>query len=250
MLPDYVPITGGAPRPAEPSSQFMMRCLLSTRAELALQSDDDVTEQEVNVYLTSLLCSYGDPRYCVRVGGYLSTYDSTVFERAQHSRSHRYRYTVYKVNADHLLMSIGVFANPEGRPREAIPAPLRRGNEVFVGRAKAYYDFAAAYGARVFGRQSAVCEVLDRLGGDIEKYIAILVHLRRTYLDFVQSLSEGEIFHLQRAAAATGTTVLHDEFLDRWSAWKRDPTPEARRRLLETVERLRRVDPEFQFDMP
>ncbi len=249
MLPDYIPITGGAPRAAEPSSQFMMRCLLSTRAELSLQSDDDTTEQEVNVYLTSLLCSYGDPGYCVRVGGYLSTYDSTVFERAQHSSSHRYRYTVYKVNADHLLMSLGVFHNPTGRRPDACPAPLRRGGEMFVARAKAYYDFAAAYGLRVFGRASAVCEVLDRLGSDFEKYVAILTHLRGTYLDFVTRLGDGELFHLQRAVTNEGTSALHDELLDRWSEWRRDPTPEARALLLETVERLRRLDPDFHFDL-
>lgn len=249
MLPDYVPITGGAPRATEPSSQFMMRCLLSTRAALELQSDDDVTEQEVNVYLTGLLCSYGDPRYCMRVGGYLSTYDSTVFERAQQSPSYRYRYAVYKVNADHLLMSIGVFCNPEGRRYDSRPAPLRRGKEVFVARAKAYYDFAAAYGHTVFGRTSAVCEVLDRLGSDIEKYIAILVHLRGAYLDLVAGLSDGEIYHLQRAATSEGTAALHDELLDRWSAWRRHPTPEGRAQVLETVERIRRLDPSFHFDL-
>ena len=249
MPPDYVPITSGAPRAAEPSSQFMMRCLLSTRAELALPSDDDVTEQEVNVYLTNLLCAYGDPRYCVRVGSYLSTYDSTVFERVQHSPSHRFRYSVYKANADHLLMSIGVFRNPEGRRRDARPAPLRRREELFVARAKAYYDFAAAYGATVFGRTSAVCEVMDRLGTDLEKYLAILVHLRGAYLDFVARLGDGDLYHLQRATTSEGLAALHDELLDRWSAWRRDPTPEARAQVLETAARIRRLDPDFKFDV-
>jgi hypothetical protein len=195
------------------------------------------------------LCAYGDPRYCVRVGGYLSTYDSTVFERAQRSRSHRYRYSVYKANADHLLMSIGVFGNPEGRPRTALPAPLRRDDGVFVSRAKAYYDFAAAYSLRVFGQRSAVCEVLDRLGSDLEKYIAILAHLRGVYFDFIERMSDGEIFHLQRDSAAAGAAALHDEFLDRWSAYRRQPTAEGRALLLETVERLRQCDPEFKFEL-
>jgi hypothetical protein len=249
MLSDYIPLSGGTPHAAEPSSQFMMRCLLSTRAELALPSDEDVTEQEVNVYLTNLLCAYGDARYCVRVGSYLSTYDSTVFEHAQHSPSYRFRYTVYKVNADHLLMSLGVFRNPEGRRGDARPALLRRRPEVFVSRAKAYYDFAAAYGSTVFGRTSAVCEVLTRLGSDIEKYIAMLVHLRGTYLDFVARLGDGELYHLQRAATSEGLGALHDELLDRWAAWRRDPTPAARARVLETAARIRQLDPDFKIDL-
>jgi hypothetical protein len=241
MAERYIPVDpDGSSREPQADAAFMMRCLLSS-------DPDDEAEHDVNVYLTQLLCSYGDPRYCLRVGGYISTYDSTVFERAQQSPSHRFRYTVYTVNADHLLMSVGVFQNPEGRPTDGRSPAMRRSDETFVGRGKTYYDFASTCSQRVFGRTSGVTDVLGKLSAGFERYLRLLTHLRSEYFDLVARISDGEIFHLQVSAQNEGVQALRDEFLDRYSAYKRDGSPEARAALLEVAERLKRVDPGFNF---
>jgi hypothetical protein len=226
----------------------MMRCLLASRLEAGLPSADEDGEQDVNIYLTHLLCAYSDPQYCLRVGNYISTYDTSVFERVESSRSHRFKYSVYKINADHLLMAMGVFQNPEGRRTDTRPTVLRRTGDTFVGRAKTYYDFASTYSQRVFGRTSGVSGVLGKLSVGFESYVRVLGHLRSEYFDFVARLSDGEIYHLQASAQNEGLQALRDEFLDRYSSYRRDPSAEARARLLETVERLKRLDPEFHFD--
>jgi hypothetical protein len=248
MRDRYVPVErDGTVRESQPSGQFMMRRLLESRTDLGMPSDDG-HDHDVNVYITQLLCAYGDPHYCLRVAGYLSSYDTTVFERAQKSRSHRFRYTVYKANADHLLMSIGVFQNAEGRSTEGRPAICRREEETFVGRGKTYYDFASAYSQRVFGSTSGVCDVLGKLSAGFEQYVRLLAHLRGEYFEFVSTLSEGEIYHLQRSADAEGLQTLRDEFLDLYSAWRRDPTPEVHARLVELLARIQRIDPDFGAD--
>lgn len=246
----YIPVEpDGQHREPATGTQYVMRSLLASRLEVGMPSDADPGEQEVNVYLTQLLCAYGDPRYCLRVGSFISTYDTTVFERAQHSPSHRFRYTVYKINADHLLMSIGVFQNPEGRPVDSLPAVWRRSGDTFVGRGKTYYDFASTYSQRVFGRTSAVADVLGKLSAGFERYVRLLAHLRTEYFDIVARLSDGELYHLERAARAEGVHELRDEFLDAYSSFRRDPTAEARSRLLEVTRRLEAADPEFRFDL-
>lgn len=245
----YVPVDrDGTTRATEARAQFMMRCLLASRLEAGLPSADEDGEQDVNIYLTQLLCAYSDPQYCLRVGNYISTYDTAVFERVESSRSHRFKYSVYKINADHLLMAMGVFQNPESRRADARPVALRRNAETFVGRGKTYYDFASTYSQRVFGRTSGVCDVLGKLSAGFEIYVRVLGHMRSEYFDFVTRLSEGELFHLQASAQSEGLQALRDEFLDRYSLYRRDPSPEARAKLLETVERLQRIDPEFHFD--
>jgi hypothetical protein len=248
MRERYIPVDrDGSTRDSEARGQFMMRCLLESRTTLGLPSDDE-SEHDVNIYLTHLLCAYGDPQYCLRVGGYISAYDSSVFERAQRSPSHRFRYTVYKINADHLLMSIGVFQNPEGRPTESLPAAFRRSAETFVGRGKTYYDFASTYSQRVFGNSSGVTDVLGKLSENFQHYVRLLGQMRSEYFDFVERMTDGEIFHLQRAADTAGLQALRDEFLDVYSAWRHDPTPENHARVMEIALRIRRFDPGFEID--
>lgn len=248
MREQYIPVDrNGTAGEAETSGQFLMRCLLESRTTLGLPSDDG-GEHDVNVYLTQLLCSYGNPHYCLRVGGYIAAYDSDVFERAQQSPSHRFRYTVYKVNADHLLMSIGIFHNPEGRSTDGLPAALRQPEETFVGRGKTYYDFASTYSQRVFGNSSGVTDVLGKLSENFQHYVRLLSHLRCEYFGFVERLSDGELFHLQRSADATGLQALRDEFLDAYSLWRRDPSAEHHARVLEIAVRIRRFDPDFEID--
>src|SRR2546422_2150400 len=132
-LQRYIPV-GGDGAAAEPESRayFMIRALLSSRVDVGLSSEGEVEEQNVNIYLAHLLCAYLDPEHYLRVSPYLSAYDSSVFERVRHSTSSRLKYTVYRTNADHLLMSIGVFQNPTGRRPDSRPAALRCDDDVHV----------------------------------------------------------------------------------------------------------------------
>ena len=250
-LQRYIPVgSGGSAGEPQSRAYFMVRGLLSSRLEVGLPSDEAGEEQDVNIYLTHLLCSYTDPRYCMRIGAYLSAYDSTVFERVQHSTSSRLKYTVYKTNADHLLLSIGVFQNPTGRRPDTVLPALQTDGEEHVGRGKAYYDFACTYSHSVFGRSSGIPDVLGKLAIGFEKYVRILAHMRSEYLNFLERMSEGELYHLQRSAQRTGLEALHDEFLDAYSEYQREPSPEQRARLAALAARLERLDPDFRFDLP
>src|SRR5262249_23779244 len=101
----YVPVDpNGTSHASESSTGFMLRCLLQSRLDAGLPSDDDGSEHDVHVYLAHLLGAYADPSYCVRIGSVISPNDTTVFETAQHSTSKRFRYRVYRINADHLMM--------------------------------------------------------------------------------------------------------------------------------------------------
>lgn len=249
MSEQYNPVEpDGTARASEDRTAFMLRCLLSTRGDIGMPSDDDGNEHDVNIYLAQLLSAYADPRYCMRVGNYIAAYDSVVFEKVQHSPSKRFRYSVYRINADHLMMAIGVFANPRGRRPDARAQALQPADSVYVGRAKTYYDFASTYSQSVFGSRSGVTGVLGKLAVGFERYVHILSSLRSEYLGFVGRLSDGEIFHLDRAAQTEGLAALRDEFLDRFSEWKRTGTAEAKARLTGVVERLQRLDPDFRLD--
>ena len=248
MTEQYIPIDGqGDAGTPEVRQAFMMRCILKSRLDTGLPSDDDGHEQDVNIYLSLLLAAYADPTYCMRVGGYISPNDTTVFETAQHSPSKRFRYRVYRVNADHLMMSIAVFQNPSGQRPDSRPH-LRPSEAQFMGRAKTYYDFASSYSQSVFGRTNGVTGVLGKLAAGFERYVRVLSHLRGEYFDFADRMSAGELFHLDRAAQSQGLQLLRDQFLDVYSEYKRTGSPTAQDKLRALAEKLRQIDPEFRFE--
>ena len=249
MTERYNPVDAdGSIRTPEDRAGFLLRCLLASRCEVGLPSDDDGGDHDVNIYLAHLLSAYADPNYCIRIGCYIGAHDSVVFEKVQHSPSRRFRYSVYRINADHLLMSIGVFANPTQRRPDARPRALRADDARFVGRAKTYYDFASTYSQSVFGRSSAVADVLGKLAAGFERYVRILSYMRGEYLGLVGHLSDGEIYHLDRLAQTQGLEALRNEFLDCYTEWKRSGSAEARQRLLAVVQRLQAFEPGFRVD--
>ena len=64
---------------------FMVRNLLSSRLDTGMNSEDTPGEEEVNVYLTHLLCAYVDPRRSQEAAHWVAPYDSAVFERVRQS---------------------------------------------------------------------------------------------------------------------------------------------------------------------
>jgi hypothetical protein len=229
---------------------FMVHSLLSSRLDTGMNSEDTPGEDEVNVYLTHLLCAYVDPRHNHEAAHWVAPYDSAVFERVRRSTSNSLKYRVYRANADFLLMSIGVFGNAVGRRAMLLPEPLQTEDDVYVGRGKAYYDFASTYSRTLFGRGAAITHVLGRLAFDFEKYVRLLAHLRTEYLNLIQQMSDGELYHLQRSVTTEGNSELYNELLDAYSEWRQEPSAERRARVEALVERVRAADPEFRFEWP
>jgi hypothetical protein len=102
-----------------PTYHFMMKCLLYSRMETGLLSNHDFYDEDVNVYLAHLLDSVIRPENVERARRYLSPYDTEVFRRLASSKDARLKYTIYKTNADFLLISLGIFDSPEGAITES-----------------------------------------------------------------------------------------------------------------------------------
>jgi len=101
-------------REIEPTFFFMMNCLLYSRLESGNPSNQNYYDEDVNVYLANLLTSFMNPDFHERTRKYLSPYDTDLFDKVRNSPDVRLKYTIYKTNADFLLISIGIFRNPDG----------------------------------------------------------------------------------------------------------------------------------------
>lgn len=239
-------------RDLQPTYYFMINCLLYSRMETGLVSNQDCYDEDVNVYLAHLLHSFINPEYVEQSRRFLSKYDTDVFRRLSGSTDARLKYQIYKTNADFLLVSIGIFDSPQlagaTRPR------VQPSEEAYIGRGKTYYHFAYTYAQQMHRKNAGVSEVLEKLSTGFEKYLRILSHMRGEYLDLMKRFSQGEVYHLERSidehSQKERLRVKQDELLELYTAWKSAPSPAAEEDLARVVGEIRQLNPSFRFELP
>lgn len=240
-------------REIEPDFFFMMNCLMYSRLETGNPSNRDFYDEDVNVYLASLLTSFMNPEYHERSKKYLSRYDTSLFSKIKDSSDVRLKYTIYKTNADFLLVSIGIFRNPEGTRPGSRDCFLKNNEEAYMGRAKAYYQFAYSYSQSMFRKPTAVSEVLEKLSRGFERYVQILSHMRGEYFNILDRLGQGDIYHLERSidsfASETELKNLQDKFLDMYSGYMKTKDPQLKNELKALAKQIQRIDESFRFQI-
>ena len=217
-------------RDLQPTYYFMINCLLYSRMETGLVSNQDCYDEDVNVYLAHLLHAFINPEYVDQSKKFLSKYDADVFRRLSTSTDARLKYQIYKTNADFLLVSIGIFDHPiiTGASRSR----LQPSEEAYIGRGKTYYHFAYTYSQQMHRKNAGVSEVLEKLSNGFEKYLRILSHMRGEYLDLMKRFSQGEVYHLERSIDEHSQQELlkvkQDELLELYTAWQNAPSTDAK----------------------
>jgi hypothetical protein len=249
-------------RELRPTYLFMMKCLLYSRMETGLVSNKDYYDEDVNVYIAHLLNSFVHPDYIERARPYLSRYDTEVFQRLATSRDARLKYTLYKTNADFLLVSLGIFDNPEMNLENGLPIHggssghqnLKPREEAYIGRGRTYYRFAYSYSQQIHGRSTGVTEVLEKLSAGFDRYLRILSHMRGEYLNLLRSLSRGEVYHLERVVNEGQRQQLlkqkQDELLDLYLEWKQTKDSSLKSQIDELQSEIRQHLPDFRFQVP
>lgn len=237
-------------RELEPTFFFMMNCLIYSRIETDLQTNGDFYDEDVNMYLGYLLTSFMNPEYHRRARKYLSKYDSDLFERVKNSSDVRLKYTIYKTNADFLLISIGIFKDSMFAGPESFSL-FRNSEEARMSRGKSYYQFAYSYSQSMFRKPAAISDVLEKLSRGFEQYVEILSHMRGEYFNILDRLTDGEVYHLERSidkfSQDEELRSLQDRFLDLYSAYLKTGDAKLRLQLKEMVKTIRRLDETFKF---
>jgi hypothetical protein len=246
----YRPVGRGDSRPS-PAYYYMMDNLLECRKESGFPSNGEFFDEDVNVYLAGLLTSHVFGNAAATTAGMIMPYDIPLFELAGEETSPRRRFNIYRANADHLLVRLGVFDNPSGRrPGSATHMALTR--DAWIGRGKAYYRLAWACAAETFRRPTAIGDVMGKLSSGFERYVGVLSAMRPSCLNMIPRISNGEMFHLERNVMEEDRkkelTALYDRFLDTWTAYRGSRDPDDRKKLYMVSEELKKADPSFSFD--
>jgi hypothetical protein len=229
---------------------FMMTSFLKSRTEAGIPSNSDFYDEDVNVYLAGLLAAYVDPQFMAISGRYISPFDIDVAQMARHS-DQRSRYTIYKVNADHLLVMTGIFESQPITIDEGEPTPESR---TAIGRGRTYYQMAASYSRALARRATAASEVLGKLGHGFPGYVTILHHLRSEYFNLIERFAERDMVEIHATIDHQAQKAEQNErvnrLLDLYSIWLRSGDPAQLAAMRPLVEEIRAVDPEFRFELP
>lgn len=238
---------------AQTSYFFMLNCLLHSRVHTGIESNSEVYDEDVNVYLAHLLNAHIDPRYLARVSCRIAQHDAELFRMISDCGDDRQRYELYRSNADFLLMSVAIFDVFECKHSNRL-SPFRIRKDVYVARAAAYYALASSYAAKLRRGATAMSETLAKLSNGIDSYVKILSYMRGQYLDFIKRYSDGEIFHLERSIDEIRREEMIEErrnaFLDIYHAWLKTGERDLKEQLAESARLLEEVDPTFRFDVP
>lgn len=245
---------GAEVRSAVPDTvaQFLTFSLLGAREQARMPSNQGGFDEDVNVYLVGLMARFLESAYHEQASRYVHASDLDLADAVRRGADERLSFRLYKTNADHLLLAIGLFQHVAGA--EHSQAFFRRQPEEFIGRGSSYYNMASSSLRRLRRRATAQEAALSKLAAGFEGYVSVLKHLRTSYFHLMGRLGEGTLFHLTRHASVEDDPAdrasLYDRFLDAFSAWRDDRGEESYASLEHWVERLRDADPDFVFEMP
>jgi len=238
--------TGAAQDPAS-LTEFLLRCVLGARGEAGFPSNDRGFDEDVNVYLVGLLGRFLSSEYHEEARRFTFQTDQELSEEIARSGDDRFRYQAYRTNADHLLLHIGLFQRVD-KARPHMPH-LERSPREFIGRGETYYDMASSSLRRLRRRSTGTEEAMQKLAMNFAEYTRVLGRLRTSYFHLTTRLSDGRLFHLLHDPVEITEKEAYDRFLDAYAAWKKEPADARRRVLEEAIDAIRRLDPDFAFDL-
>ena len=148
-------------------------------------------DEDVNQYITLTLADLANPKSLAFTNQYTVGIDDDVGQIAVTLPEQIKTYFLYKINADFLLLNLGLF-----RPDTNILG------EAYFDKGESYY-FSAAHNLKaVRGGRSGMSDVLEKLAGGFGKYVEILRYMKNSadnFLSFNFKFSKAEMQDLEAA---------------------------------------------------
>lgn len=133
-------------------------------------------DEDVNQYITLVLAELVNPKSLALANKYLVNLKSDAGQVATDLEERSKKYFVYKVNADFLLLNLGLF-NPDTNLL----------GTAYFDKGESYYFSAASSLKAITGGRSGQSDVLEKLSLKFGKYVEILRHMKNSadnYLSF------------------------------------------------------------------
>lgn len=163
---------------------FLVAMILKAKGKNAAKKCFD---EDVNIYLAEMLFELLEPSSWIRKKRYISLYDTDVVKMIEEAAEQYQRYLIYRLNADNLLVHLGIFRDVQAEEKGDT---LGLSREYYEGNGRKYYDLAAGLNRRINRKATAVSDVLEKLSYDFLLYEKLLRNLSDEYLCFTDELDE------------------------------------------------------------
>ena len=224
---------------------FMLNAFLHARIDTENESDGD---EEVNVYMAHLLESLVDGTFYTANSDNLASTPLDVFHRVELEDSDRRKVLVYRGNADHRLIAFGLF-NGWGEHRSLYRRAFTP-SVSYLEEAQRYYEWAALFSNRMPARYCGMTVTFEKIAARFDTYLDVLRHIGLRYFHFIERLSAGELFHLEKQANEAALPRISEfalnHMLDAYNEWKMGPTLENWKRFQNECEVYQELNPEFE----
>lgn len=146
-------------------------------------------DEDVNQYISLTLAELANPKSLAFANEYTVGIDADVGQIAMSLPEQIKTYFLYKINADFLLLNLGLFRSDTNILGEA-----------YFDKGESYYFSAASNLKAARGGRSGMTDVLEKLSGGFGKYVEILRTMKNSadnYLSFNFKFSQAEIQDLE-----------------------------------------------------
>jgi hypothetical protein len=230
---------------------YLLNTLLQARRVCRIPSNDKAFDEDVNIYLAHLLLAFSLPDYQALTRRYLNLNASDLMELVDQSQDKVMRYFIYKVNADYLLVHLGIFHDLASAPADF----FRKSERQFVEMGQSYYEQASEYNHQIYRKHTAVGEVLEKLSHHFGDYKKILEVMRSEFFHMMKKISSVEscppresFEDLGKLLSCVELEYKQNEFLDLYSEWLKTRSVDLAGKLRRLAEEIKSLNPSFGFD--
>jgi hypothetical protein len=203
------------------------------------------------MYLAGLMKSLAGPCPFTQNKPWVSPFDYEVNSYIEDHPDTRTEYIVYKENADFGLAATSVFLEYQHRGSYWHKTMQHTSSTERIG---VYYKLAASALAHLRGTRATSVHVFLALADHIGEASQIIRKISGDCFEFVERLSAGSEFHLEKELADSAKVKIYrdklDDFLAAYRDHKQDASNENRAKLLSLASELKTLNPDFTFNEP
>ncbi len=234
----------------EEAVNSLLSSFVNAREQVKIPSLIKGFDEDVNLYIAHLLFAVSVPNYAAITGQYISLYTPEVRVLADMAEDLYLKYFIYKVNADNLLLHIGVYRDLlYKKPKKA----MKKDIESYVKDAASFYAEAASLNKKIYKRKTAISEVLMKISKNIRYYLEALFYVRKDFFRFLNCFEDKEFFsfieNMKKYEKKVEFERKQDIFLDLYAKWLKKKSKNLKTEINRVCEDLRALDPNFNFKL-
>ena len=228
----------------------LLDSLINARKKAKFPSNAQGFDEDVNLYMAHLLYAMSMPNYTSITEQYISFYNAEVRVLADMAEDKYLKYFILKVNADNLLIHLGIFQDLAQRKHKK---DKQKDIDAYVNDAQEFYMSAAQLNKKIYRRKTAIADVLSKLAKNLPSYVKVLFYLRKDFFLFLNRYEDSEfctfLDHMKRYEKKMEFEQKQNLFLDLYSQWLKRKSSMLRSKINNICHELHELDPTFKFKL-